>query len=383
MKKIGILLPKSTYYATIGFDIFEGIKTKLQQIHGSEIKIITENIGFGADKQQCYRSAERLLLDENVDIIVAYIGHRTAQLLRPLFLAANKILVVLDSGANLPQEWSVCPNIVYLSLHNALGASLTAQLAVDKGHTVGGLVTGYYDGGYLHTYSISKSFEIAGGSIGFNHATGYKEEDFTMQPLMEHLENYPNAALLTLFSGDFIQWYFAKIKNSMLEKKASIFLSPFGLEESMLEDADFPGGNVQGIAAWSKKIENVENATFIKSLESVGKTPNLFSLLGWEAATFVSKILSLLEHNNNNIGNTISDLDSYSFESPRGNITFLAKYNYTVAPLYEVNMVANDTGNCAIEIVNTIENTSDAFEKLFGLDIGETNSAWYNSYVCI
>lgn len=383
MKKIGILLPKATYYTTIGFDIFEGIKTKLQQIHGSEIKLVTENIGFGADKQQCYRSAEKLLLDENVDIVVAYIGHRTAQLLRPLFLAANKMLVVLDSGANLPQEWSICPNIVYLSLHNALGAYLTAQLAVDKGNNVGGLVSGYYDGGYLHTYSISKGYEIAGGSIKFNHATGYKEDDFNMQPLQEHLENYPNAALLSIFSGDFVQWYFAKIKNIILEKKANIFLTPYSLEETMLEDALFPGKIAHGIAAWSKKIENEENKAFQSSMESVGKTANLFSLLGWEAATLVTKILSLLEENSNNITNTINALDTYTFASPRGNITFLAKYNYTIAPLYEVNVQENEKGNCTLEMVKTIENTTDPLDKLYALDLEEATSAWYNSYVCI
>ena len=105
MQTIGILLPRSTYYQTIGFDLFEGLRSGLRHLGRSDIKIITENIGFGAEKQQCYRSAEKLLLEENVSVVIAYIGHRTAQLLRPLFLAANKMLIVLDAGANLPNEW--------------------------------------------------------------------------------------------------------------------------------------------------------------------------------------------------------------------------------------------------------------------------------------
>lgn len=383
MKKIGLLLPKSTYYTTIGFDLFEGIKSGLKQIECDDIKIVTENIGFGADKQQCYRSAEKLLLDESVDIVIAYIGHRTAQLLRPLFLAANKILIVLDAGANMPQEWSVCPNIIYHSLHNSLGASFSAQLSVKKGYKTGGMVTGYYDGGYLHTYSISKSFEDAGGGINFNHATGYKEEDFTMEPLSNHLDLYPESALLSLFSGDYVQWYFEKVKFLFGETNLPIFLSPFGLEETMLKKSVHPSNNIFGIAAWSKEIDNDENKLFIKQMDSAGKIPNLFSLLGWESTVLIQKVLTLLEINNNNITAVINDLDSFEFNSPRGLVTFHSKYNHTLAPLYEVSVISDENGNCDLKIDAVIENTLDSFEELYNQEIGEINSAWYNSYVCI
>ena len=279
MQTIGIVLPRSTYYETIGFDLYEGLRSGLKNLGRNDIKIVSENIGFGADKQQCYRSAERLLLEENADLVIAYIEHRTAQLLRPLFLAANKMLIVLDAGTNLPHEWSACPNIFYHSLHNALGAWHIAKDAVANGHKNAGMVTGYYDGGYLHTYSISKSFEIAGGTICFNHATGYKDIDFTMESLKLHLEQYPDSALLSLFSGDFVQWYFEGIKNLFENKNIPIYLPPFAFEETMLSQAVYPSNNIKGIAAWSKNINSEANLNFIDTITETGRTPNLFSLL--------------------------------------------------------------------------------------------------------
>ena len=71
MNKIGLLLPRSSFYNTIGFDLFEGLKSGLKKIGRDDIKLVTENIGFGTDKQQCYRSAEKLLLEEDVDLIIA------------------------------------------------------------------------------------------------------------------------------------------------------------------------------------------------------------------------------------------------------------------------------------------------------------------------
>lgn len=382
MQTIGILLPRSTYYQSISFDLYEGLRSGIKQTGRENIRIVTENIGFGADKQQCYRSAERLLLEENASLIIAYIGHRTAELLKPLFLATNKILIVLDAGANMPTEWPVCPNIFYHSLHNTLGAWLTAKKAIKDGYTNGGMVTGYYDAGYLHTYSISKSFENAGGKICFNHATGYKESDFTMKPLKEHLEKNSNTALLSLFSGDFVQWYFDEIKKEFNEKNIPIYLTPFGFEETMLENAVYPSNAVTGITSWSKKIKTSQNKLFIESIESTGKTPNIFSLLGWESAIIALKVLDFIAEKNNKITQIASELHSFEFEGPRGKISFNAKTNNSICPLYEASIIENE-GMCEVEIGQEIKNIKEEFEEMCQLPLENNISAWYNSYTCI
>ncbi len=384
MNRIGILLPRSTYYQSIGFDLFQGLSAGLKQLGLTDVKIITENIGFGADKQQCYRSAEKLILEENVSIVIAYIGHRTAELLRPLFLAANKILLVLDAGANLPNEWPVCPNIIYHSLHNSLGARLTAKLAVANGHRNGGMVTGYYDGGYLHTYSISKAFEKAGGTIQFNHATGYKEDEFTMQPLINHLEKQPNSALLSLFSGDFVQWYFNALKNLELKQKPTVYLTPFGFEESMLDQAIHPDYKISGIAAWSRKIDTKENKLFIDTITENGKTPNLFSLLSWECATIVKRYLDLESEYKNNNSLIINELLKFEFIGPRGKTYFDHKTNTSITPLYEASIIQNVNGKCEVKLEHKIETLQADFDTLCEQRPEEgINSAWFNSYTCI
>lgn len=382
MYKIGLLLPRSTFYETIGFDLFEGLRSGLKNTGLTNFKIITENISFGADKQQCYRSAEKLILEENVDLVVAYIGHRMAELLKPLFLASNKILIVLDAGANIPNEWPSCPNIFYHSLHNALGSWLTSRKAVADGYEKGGMVTGYYDGGYLHTYSLSKAFEESGSKISFNHATGYKAEDFTMEPLKNHLDQNPKSALLSLFSGDYLQWYFAEIKKWFENENLPIYLTPFGMEETMLENAVFPSTNVNGIIAWSKKIDTPENAIFMETITEAGRTPNLFSLLGWETAQIVDKTLNLINEYKNKTSTIASHLQNFEFTGPRGNIFFDKKTNTSVSPLYEASVIENN-GMCALKVGDEIKDVKTEFDKLVQLDLNNVTSAWYNSYTCI
>jgi branched-chain amino acid transport system substrate-binding protein len=383
MQTIGILLPRSTYYETISFDLYEGLRSGLKNLGRTDIKIVSENIGFGADKQQCYRSAERLLLEENADLVIAYIGHRTAQLLRPLFLAANKMLIVLDAGANLPHEWSACPNIFYHSLHNALGAWHIAKDAVANGHKNAGMVTGYYDGGYLHTYSVSKSFEMAGGTICFNHATGYKDIDFTMEPLKLHLEQYPDSALLSLFSGDFVQWYFEGIKNLFENKNIPIYLPPFAFEETMLARAVYPSNNIKGIAAWSKNINSEANLNFVETITETGRTPNLFSLLSWESATIALKVLELAEIHKKNASKIATDLQLFEFESPRGTVYFDSKTNTSISPFYNATIVPSKDGMCEVLLEGEAKDVFENFVNLTNQDLNNSTSAWYNSYACI
>ncbi|MGX7668970.1 ABC transporter substrate-binding protein [Flavobacterium pedocola] len=383
MQTIGLLLPRSSYYNTINFDLYEGFLHGLQKLGRNDIKIVTENIGFGADKQLCYRAAEKLLMDENATIVVAYIGHRMAQLLRPLFLAANKILIVLDAGSNLPHEWPECPNIFYHSLNNSLGAWLTSKMAAENGHTLGGMVTGYYDGGYLQTLGLFNGYQAAGGTIRFNHATGYKKEEFTMLPLKNHLEQFPGSSLLSLFSGDYVHWYFSEIKEHFSGNNIPIYLPPFAFEETMLKEAVYPENPVKGITAWSKSISNPENTAFIESLEAIGRTPNLFSLLSWEGAEIAAKAIDLYSEYKGNVAAINPVLHLFEFESPRGCIKFHPKTNTTIAPLYEASLIADEKGMCEVKLGKTVLSTTEDFEKLTQQPLENITSSWFNSYTCI
>ncbi len=382
MQNIGILLPRSSYYETIGFDLYQGLKSGLQQLGREDIRIVSENIGFGADRQQVYRSAEKLLLEENVSIVFAYIGHRTAQLLRPLFMSANRLLIVLDAGANLPQEWPVSPNVFYHSLNNALGTYMASQRAVREGFKQGAMVTGYFDGGFLHTFAYDKGLTDAGGEVAFNIATGYTETDFNLDALTDHVKNHPNAFLLPIFSGDFALWFYRDLKKLFPEKLPQIYASPFSLEEVMLAQCAFPGQGIRGIATWSKHLENPENKLFLETISETGREPNLFSLLGWEAATLALEALKNMAAHKNNARLVGESLKQFSFQSPRGNVVFQAPMQTSIAPLYEAEIVNDGNDHCTLHITGEAFGYMEAFDKMVSHALENNISGWFNSYTC-
>lgn len=381
MIKIGILLPRSTYYQSIGIDIYEGLKLGFSYLGKEDIKIITENIGFGVDKTQCYKSAEKLVLEEEVDLVFAYIGHQVAELIKPLFQATQKMLVVLDAGAHLPIEYPKCANIIFLSLHNSLSSWFTSKRAFEDGYEQAGMVTGYYDGGYLHTLSISKGFENASGQIVFNHATSYIKEDFSMSALTEFMDAHPKSALLTLFSGDFVQWFFEEMQ-SKFKTELPIYMSTFGLEESILEQSAFPNHQIRGVVAWSKQLDNPLNRAFVEKRSAKGKKATIFSLLGWESAQLALDLIELLEKHHGNISEVAKALSFYTFESPRGTMNFNFATNTFISPLYDV-AVGEMNGFCTLKVENKIEDVVGEYEKMIQIKPESLRSSWHNSYTCI
>ena len=386
MKKIGLLLPRSTYYNSIGFDLHEGFKQGLLTFDADDVDIISENIGFGTDSQVCYNVAEKLLLSGEVDIIIAYISHKTAQLLRPLFKATNKILLVLDGGANLPQEWPKSSNTIYHSLHNSLGNYMATGMAARQDLVNAATVTGYYDGGYLQYHAGFLGYLNAGGSILYNHSTSYKREDFTLQGLKNWLDAGNSVdCLLSLFSGDFIQWYFEELLERFAPNELTVVLPPFGLEETVLADAPYPVQNICGLASWSRKLKSSENEAFISKMESVGKSPNLFSLLGYEASFLVKPILELMSQSKQNGKEVCKALMELEFQTPRGKLVFDKETQTSISALYEARIIGDMKGMCELEIIGKIglDRTMEAYRQMVSLPLNNATSGWVNSYTCI
>lgn len=382
MLNIGLLLPRSPYYNSLSFEMSAGFKAGLKHAGNNDIRLITDNIGFGTDKQQVYRAAEKMLMDDDTAIIFAFAGMRTTQLLRPLFMSANRLLIVLDSGASLPQEWPVSPNILYLSLNNALGARLAAKRAAHDGFKEGGMVTNYYDGGYLHTLALTEGFTSNGGAIRFNIATGYLREEYKLNALTEHLNKYPESCLLGLASGDFAQWYYEDTKALLGNKLPASYVAPFMLEENLLSRSVFNGGVTKGVASWSKKIVNPLNNFFMESMKSMGREASLFSLLGWEAATISASVTDAMVQNNFQ-GNLIGEvIKTASYESPRGIIRFNDEWNTSLSPMYEAEVSVADDGKCALNVTGKINDIDADFSQMVSAELGETISGWFNSYTC-
>jgi branched-chain amino acid transport system substrate-binding protein len=384
MLRTGILLPRSTLYPSLGLDILNGIKNflKNQNLSG-EVKLITDNIGFGVNEQEVYSKTEKMLLQEDADVVVLCADTSMTEMLQPLFTASNKILLAVNFGANFPDTWQPAPTTITNSLNFCFHTRLSGKLAANETNHKAANVVSYFDGGYRQCYTMLQSHQENGGEPVFNYVTAHKTADFTLAPLVDFLEHNSDVnTLLCLFAGDMAEMFYREVSPLQQKYKLNLYVSPMMLDESLKNTLgnEFSIEHVKGFIPWHHSLNNTANKLFKETIASAGHSANYFTLLGWETGLLLEEILRLHNTGNTNAASVVKSLSEISFDSPRGLMKIDAATQYSYGPSY----LAACKNNFEINIGNEVENTEEEWTAFIKekLPPGESSS-WRNTYLCI
>jgi branched-chain amino acid transport system substrate-binding protein len=385
MFRAGILMPRSSLFPSLGLDVLNGLKESLKKQNVSEqVKLVTDNIGFGIDEPEIYAKAEKMLLLEDTDIVMVCADIRSIDMLQPLFTASNKILLAVNFGANLPDSWQPAPTTISHSLNFCLHAHLTGKLAAKETNQQAINVISYYDGGYRQCFCMVDGHQSNGGVPEFNYVTTLQREDFTLAPMVEFMEEHPGVTtLLCLFTGDMAEQFYREISPLQKKFKLNLYVSPMMLEESLKNSLgnEFSIENVKGFIPWHSSLKNNANKIFKETIaSSTGHTANYFFLLGWDAGLIVSEIIRLNKTGITNATPIIRSLTETSFDSPRG----WMKIDPATQHSYGPSFLATCKKNMEITVGKETKDIEAEWKKIMHekLPTGEYSS-WRNTYLCI
>lgn len=384
MLTLGILLPGSTLYPSIGMDFLQGIKSCFifNEYFGVDYKV--DIISYGIKEQQLYEAAERFLVIDNVEVVVAYVEDRHAVKLAPLFAAAGKLLIIANAGAHYPEL--DLPNIshtIFHTLNDCVCCYMTGKLAAQEPGGDGAiLATSFFDGGYKHTHAISNAFMRAGGEIKHNYVSHFKKEEFNITSLINFInENNDIRKILAVFSGDIARFFYEKILEQHGLPEMKWYCSPMMFDSAPGDFAEVKPmvpTDLQGFTHWVPELQNETNQTFLQYYKTEnGKEANLFVMHGWESALLIIEYLK----ERKNSTDTESAIDLFTgkkIKSPRGNI-LLNNERYTMAPAYLVRA----EGKLRITVEQTIEDTSAEWQEMMTQIPDGPVSTWQNTYLCI
>lgn len=386
MLRIGVLLPRSSLFPAFGLDILNGIKCCFKQNNISDnFAFITDNIGFGVDEAEIYTKAEKLLLQDDVDVAVVVADLHVGELLSPLFSASNKLLLMVNMGTGIPESWKPAPTTIVHSLNLSMHVRLTGKLAAEENENKKGVyILSYYDAGYRQTYSMINSHQKNGGEPVLTHVTHIKKEEFTLAPVEHFLtDNRDVKTLLCLFTGDMADQFCEAIIPLQKKFGLNIYASTMLLEayrEKFLsqQPGSFP---IKGYTCWLPELDNETNAVFkiaIKTTTNKGAT--IFGVLGWDAGLLLKEILQQKSEGNENTAQIISALCNKVYESPRGWMKLDLNTFFTYGPSWLISWSANETIKQVQEYKTTEEEWKSFTSENFPPD---AHSGWRNTYLCI
>ncbi len=382
--KIGVLLPRSSLYPVLAMDLISGLKNGFNAFGIDDVVFRYENIGFGGIEASIYSKVEKLLLEENVSIVIAFMDHTEAFKLEPLFSNLNKLLIILDPGGHIPLNWNTSPFCYTLSLQAALGSRLTGQLATEEGSVRPVFATSFYEGGYLQCFSYLKGLESGGGEVQSHFVVPFQREDFKIDPLHHSFEQYKPDSILAQFSAESGEFFLKEYMNSGLFKELKLYSSPFMLEETWLSRISYPFDGIKGYVTWFQDIESESNQFFQKYIEKeTGKTGNIFSMFGWEAAQFVIECKKILNIYDQKIVFAQPYLEKICFESPRGHVQMHAVTHHLLAPMYVTEIIQTENKYCKLKLIEMDAAILEKFEQYILDKPQGVFSKWTNTYLCI
>lgn len=377
-KKIGILLPRSTDYPAMGFDLLDGLRCRLAYDGKEGIKTIPENIGFGEDRKDIYAKAEKLLLQDEVDCIVAYLSPANAAAVYTLMETAGKPLVVLDPGMNYPAE-EQGKNALHISLQGIHSSYLSGKKAAESKSDVI-LATSFYDGGYGGPSAYAKGAQEGGGGVVHNFISHYKESEFSVQPFMEAVREKRNAGVAACFSTYLASMFLNNLSTEQLPEDLEFYCSAFMAEEQNMAGYNLPEAKFYTYIPWASALDGAHNSAFKQYiLQRKNKMANVFHLLGWEAGIVCAHLLSA----EGAFSGVIEEMrQNWSYESPRGTITFHPETRTTYGPLYFAEMLKDDNAKATIRIHNEVAVAADEHLSILQSKPDGISSGWFNNYPC-
>ncbi|MGZ4060461.1 MAG: ABC transporter substrate-binding protein [Bacteroidia bacterium] len=372
--RIGILLPRSVEYPSISFDLLDGLRIHLRQLGLNDVTVHTENTGFGEDPEATYAAAEKLVINHDVDFIIAYSTSLNAEQMYSFSTSTGKPILFLDAGMEHFDQ-QPHPNCYHLTLQGTQACYMQGEAAGSNFKNVM-FACSFLDGGYRGNWFMNEAATKAGATVTGHFVSLYNSQDFSLAALEDiRRRTEGDAAVLTAFTSYLTGFFLTHLKDASPElKNTRFYCSPFFAEELQLDTSPFPDVDMSTIVPWARTIESAENQVFMDTIKKEkNKTANIFHLLGWESAMVVQQF----------IANGAASINAMSFSSPRGVVHFHPDTHSAYAPLYEGKIVAADNGNCRLILSKALEVTADAHHaNHISKPVGDF-SRWKNNFFCI
>ncbi|WP_044401932.1 ABC transporter substrate-binding protein [Lacinutrix sp. Hel_I_90] len=365
MKKIGVLLPQSKEYPTMGKEFMNGLKLTLPN---ADYSLVVEGIGFGNDPEHIINAIQKFVNQEDVHLTTGLMGHKGLDDILDFIEGIEEPFIYSDFGATCPLDLSKRENIYCNSLNLYDATRTLGKYFLDNGIFNIGTSTCYYESGYGFIEAMENALEKdKAGKFSGHFITPLHPRDNESELMSQFVSETKPDALFAFHNGIYAEEHATFLSENKINSQTPLYTLPFSVDDKIL--AKFPEifNNTKCISSWFIDLETKENKKFIQEYQQkYNKTPSVFSVLGYENGLLIY--------------NYLKNKNAFSSESiigPRGELNnAIHKNNRTVVKqyLWNLNWVNNTYKfDCLEELKQTI--AIDYLSKKEG-------NGWHNSYLC-
>lgn len=375
--KIGILLPRSDMYPTLGMDFLNGLKLSLETSipEGVTPKYIVESVGSAAD-ETLLKIAEKMLLQEGVNFTVSFCSVFKLEELTVIFNNYKKPLIHVDLGGNVLKPEHFGPYVLHHTLNLWQSGYAAGKYAAEKFGKKGFMASSIYEGGYHLPEAFNRGYSDAGGFISNYYVSPMDYKSETYEPMLAGISEEPYDVVFALFSFKEGKKVFDILAKSDLNGTVPIMAIPMMTDEIYItENLNIEG--VQSVASWAFDDDTPQMKNFLTSYQqNYDDSPNIMGLLGYEVGITVGNCIT----SEGKVASKLADtLQQKTLETPRGTLRYNS-YNESQVDTFKLRKFEFNKTKYHNTVIDTVDTS---FSETMNSDLENLPyNGWQNPYIC-
>ncbi len=340
--KVGLLLPYSGVYASLGQEIDDGFALAIET-YGTDADVDFQMVREDSEAKPPVGLAKtrKLVLQDKADVIVGVVSSGVLGAVRDMVHGSKVPLVVANAGNDEATGEDCSPYVIRVSFSNSqvnrpMGDWLYGQ-GVRKVFTLGA----DYAAGHQMVGAFAEAFEAAGGEVVGQEFTPFQRtQDFG--PYLTSAKSSGADATYVFYAGSEAISFVKQYDSFGLKSDLPLYGAGF-LTSPLYVDAEGPAAN--GVIAslhYVPTIENPENEQFVAAFkEKTGRAPSEYAIHGYDAGRAIIEAVKAGASDRESLA---AALPKVSFEGPRGPFSIDPATNNIVQNIYVYETVAGDDG---------------------------------------
>lgn len=325
--KVGLMLPYSGTYASLGSAIENGFRLYLDEqggkLAGREVEFF--KVDDESDPAKATDNVNKLIKRDNVDVLVGTVHSGVALAMARAAKESGTLLIVPNAGADAVTGAMCAPNIFRSSFSNWQPAYAAGLVAAREGKKKAVTITWKYAAGDESAAAFKEGFEKDGGQVAKQLALPFPGVEF--QALLTDIAATRPDVVYAFFAGGgavkFVRDYAAAGLNKTIPLVGPGFLTD-GTLDAQGEAAKGLGTTLHYADALNTPRDNDFRLSYAKTYK---QQPDVYAVQGYDAGQILGIGLRAVKGDVSKKAEFAAALEKATIDSPRGEFKLSFAHN--------------------------------------------------------
>ncbi|CAN5807987.1 ABC transporter substrate-binding protein [soil metagenome] len=325
--KVGLMLPATGTYASLGTAIEQGFKLYIAEhggkLAGREIEFV--KVDDESDPSKATDNVNKLIKRDNVDVLIGTVHSGVAMAMAKVARETGTVLIVPNAGADAVTGPMCAANIFRSSFSNWQPGYAMGEVMAKKGHKKVVTITWKYAAGDESVRGFKEAFEKGGGTVVKELSLPFPNVEF--QALLTEIAATKPDAVYTFFAGGGAVKFVKDYAAAGLKKNIPLYGAGF-LTDGTLEAQ---GNDAEGLMTtlhYADSLSLPRDASFRLAYAKTYKLqPDVYAVQGYDAAQMLAIGLNAVKGDLSKKAEFASAIEKSKIDSPRGAFTISKAHN--------------------------------------------------------